>query len=63
MLIGYMRDNFPHLECALDNMGMDNCDEFFWPEVDHLYTVQANRDLLVGTLSEWGERNLMKFKG
>jgi hypothetical protein len=39
---------------AMEVKGLEKiCDEVFWPNVQHLYPVQAHRDLLISTISDW----------
>lgn len=37
------------------------CDEVFWPNVQHLYPVQAHRDQLIFTISDWCRKHYDRF--
>ena len=42
--------------------GLDNiCEEFYWPEVRHLYPVQTHRERLLREIASWGRRHHLKL--
>ena len=48
---------------AMSMEGLDRiCEEVYWPEVEHLYPVQAHRDRLLERIAHWGELNLSRLK-
>lgn len=38
------------------------CDEFFFPNAQHVFTVQAHRDRLINAIYEWGFIHVERFK-
>jgi pimeloyl-ACP methyl ester carboxylesterase len=38
------------------------CKEHYWPDVEHLYPVQAHRDRLVDTIEAWATEHLEHFR-
>ena len=47
---------------ALNIKGLEAiCQEFFWPEVQHIFPIQEHRDRLLATIVAWGDTNLHQF--
>ena len=48
---------------AMSMDGLDRiCEEVYWPEAEHLYSVQAHRDRLLKRIVQWGQLNLSRSK-
>lgn len=48
---------------AMSMEGLDRiCEEVYWPEAEHLYSVQSHRDRLLNRIVEWGKLNLPRLK-
>lgn len=44
-------------------VGLDSiCDEIFWPNAQHIFTVQAHRDRLIKSIGEWGIAHIERFR-
>jgi len=46
--------NTPNFECF--------CDEYWWPHIDHVYSVQSHREQLINTIECWCEQHLQVFQ-
>lgn len=38
------------------------CEEVYWPQVEHLYSVQIHRDRLIDRIVKWGKDSLPQFQ-
>jgi hypothetical protein len=38
------------------------CEEIFWPNVSHLYSVQVHRDRLIKVIGDWGKTHFDRFR-
>lgn len=48
---------------AMGITGLDRiCREYFWPEVDHLYPVEAHRERLLVAIEHWAAEHLEHFR-
>ena len=48
---------------AMEIAGMGQiCEEIFWPNVQHLYSIQEHRDRLLTVLGNWGKAHFDRFR-
>lgn len=48
---------------AMEMTGLEQiCEEIFWPNVQHLFSIQVHRDRLIEVIGNWGEMHFDRFR-